>query len=160
MAKYVKVSQKTIDRIKTLGMTAALKKAGSSNNAEYIEGIRRMYGERRLNAARGTKSSKKMTPREAERTVANRMSPRIAERSTAKAKTGLSGLKGPTMPGAGPAVKAGTAAKKKTAASPSFRNYARGPITIGKATKKKTAKATSSKAKSGYMLPAWQGRLK
>lgn len=53
-AKNIKVSQATIDRIKRLGMTAALKKAGSSSNAEYIEGIRRMYGERRLSAARGS----------------------------------------------------------------------------------------------------------
>ncbi len=50
--KAIKVSQATIDKIKKMGMTAALKKAGTSKNAEYIEGIRRMYGQRRLNAAR------------------------------------------------------------------------------------------------------------
>ena len=54
----IKVSQATIDRIKKLGMTAALKKAGTSKNAEYIEGIRRMYGERRLSNARSTSTSK------------------------------------------------------------------------------------------------------
>ena len=49
--KPVKVSQATIDKIKKMGMTAALKKAGTSKNAEYIEGIRRMYGQRRLSAS-------------------------------------------------------------------------------------------------------------
>lgn len=48
-----KVSQTTIDSIKKMGMTAALKKAGSSKNPEYIEGIKRMYGAKRLAAAQG-----------------------------------------------------------------------------------------------------------
>ena len=50
-----KVSQSTIDSIKKMGMTAALKKAGSSKNAEYIEGVKRMYGAKRLAAAQSTK---------------------------------------------------------------------------------------------------------
>jgi hypothetical protein len=50
-AKKIVVKQSTIDSIKKLGMTAALKKAGSSNNAEYLEGIKRMYGAKRLSAA-------------------------------------------------------------------------------------------------------------
>jgi len=55
-AKYrgtPKVSQATIDSIKKMGMTAALKKAGSSKNPEYLEGIKRMYGAKRLAAAKG-----------------------------------------------------------------------------------------------------------
>ena len=48
-----KVSFKTIDDIKKMGMTAALKKAGTSKNPEYLEGIRRMYGAKRLAAAQG-----------------------------------------------------------------------------------------------------------
>ena len=55
-AKYKgtpKVSQTTIDSIKKMGMTAALKKAGSSKNPEYLEGIKRMYGAKRLAAAKG-----------------------------------------------------------------------------------------------------------
>lgn len=55
-AKYKgtpKVSQATIDSIKKMGMTAALKKAGSSKNPEYLEGIKRMYGAKRLAAAKG-----------------------------------------------------------------------------------------------------------
>lgn len=48
-----KVSFKTIDDIKKMGMTAALKKAGTSKNPEYLEGIKRMYGAKRLAAAQG-----------------------------------------------------------------------------------------------------------
>jgi hypothetical protein len=54
----VKVSQKTIDDIKKLGMTKALKLAGMNKGAEqsglvgeFAEGVRRMYGERRYQAA-------------------------------------------------------------------------------------------------------------
>jgi len=46
----IKVSQATIDKIKKMGMTAALKSAPKAN-AEMTEGLRRMYGQRRLTAA-------------------------------------------------------------------------------------------------------------
>ena len=49
-AMYTKVSQATIDKIKSMGMTAALKSAPKAN-AEMAEGLRRMYGQRRLDAA-------------------------------------------------------------------------------------------------------------
>ena len=48
----IKVSQATIDKIKKMGMTAALKSAPKAN-AEMAEGLRRMYGQRRLDAAMG-----------------------------------------------------------------------------------------------------------
>ena len=51
-AKKIVVKQSTIDNIKKLGMTAALKKAGTSNNAEFLEGVKRMYGAKRLAAAK------------------------------------------------------------------------------------------------------------
>ena len=57
-AAKIKVSQKTIDSIKKLGMTEALKLAGKNGNpaggmaSEYQEGIRRMYGARRLTEAK------------------------------------------------------------------------------------------------------------
>ena len=58
MAKKVKVSQSTIDDIKKLGMTKALKLAGlnkgatqSGKVAEFAEGVRRMYGETRYQNA-------------------------------------------------------------------------------------------------------------
>ena len=46
----IKVSQATIDKIKKMGMTAALKGAPKAS-AEMQEGLRRMYGQRRLDAA-------------------------------------------------------------------------------------------------------------
>ena len=45
---YTPVKQSTIDSIKKMGMSAALKKAGSSSNAEFVQGVRRMYGANRL----------------------------------------------------------------------------------------------------------------
>ncbi len=54
----IKVSQATIDKIKKMGMTAALKGA-SGASAEMQEGLRRMYGQRRLDAASKTSSVSK-----------------------------------------------------------------------------------------------------
>lgn len=48
--KNIKVSQSEIDTIKKMGMTKALASAGSAS-ASMQEGIRRLYGERRYQAA-------------------------------------------------------------------------------------------------------------
>jgi hypothetical protein len=49
----LKVSQATIDRIKADGMTAALKKAVMGKaSAAYVEGVKRMYGTRRVTTAK------------------------------------------------------------------------------------------------------------
>ena len=53
----IKVKQDMIDFIKTQGMTKALKRAGqmqakgTKGEAEFLEGVRRMYGARRLSEA-------------------------------------------------------------------------------------------------------------
>lgn len=52
MAK-IKVSQSTIDQIKKMGMDKALKSAANAS-PEMKEGLRRMYGEKRLTAAGGS----------------------------------------------------------------------------------------------------------
>jgi hypothetical protein len=50
---YIKVSQGTIDKIKGMGMQAALKKASrTSTSGDFVEGVKRMYGARRLTAAK------------------------------------------------------------------------------------------------------------
>ena len=55
--KPIKVKQDMIDFIKEQGMTAALKRAGelkasgAKGEAEFLEGVRRMYGARRLSEA-------------------------------------------------------------------------------------------------------------
>ena len=52
MVKNV-VSQATINKIKTDGMTAALAKVGAGKaSATYTEGVKRMYGVARINAAK------------------------------------------------------------------------------------------------------------
>jgi len=48
---YTPVKQSTINNIKSMGMSAALKKAGSSKNAEFVQGVKRMYGADRLKKA-------------------------------------------------------------------------------------------------------------
>jgi hypothetical protein len=53
MAEKIKVKQSTIDEIKKMGMTKALASAKTRKGAEYQEALRRMYGQRRLNAALG-----------------------------------------------------------------------------------------------------------
>jgi hypothetical protein len=55
-----KVSQATIDKIKSMGMTAALKSANSAN-PETREGIRRLYGATRYNKAVASKAAPKPT---------------------------------------------------------------------------------------------------
>jgi len=84
-----KVSQSTIDSIKKMGMAASLKKAATSNNAQYVEGVKRMYGASRLAAAKKATASPagRMSPRVAERapSATNRPSPRVAERAAATA---------------------------------------------------------------------------
>jgi hypothetical protein len=52
-----KVSKATIDKIKAMGMTKALKSAGSAS-PEMLEGLKRMYGARRVAAAGGSKTAK------------------------------------------------------------------------------------------------------
>lgn len=53
----IKVKKEMIDFIKTQGMTRALKRAGSisakgtKGEAEFLEGVKRMYGANRLSAA-------------------------------------------------------------------------------------------------------------
>jgi hypothetical protein len=52
-AAATKVSQATIDRIKADGMTNALKKvAFGKASAAYAEGVKRMYGTRRVTTAK------------------------------------------------------------------------------------------------------------
>ena len=57
----IKVSQGTIDKIKGMGMQAALKKAARpSTSGDFVEGVKRMYGARRLTAAQGQRADKRI----------------------------------------------------------------------------------------------------
>jgi hypothetical protein len=48
----IKVKQEVIDRIKNMGMSAALKAAGGSETPEFKEGVTRMYGKNRISGAK------------------------------------------------------------------------------------------------------------
>ena len=73
-----KVSQKTIDSIKKLGMTEALKLAGKNGKTsggmarEFQEGVRRMYGAKRLEAAKTKYAPVKSASADAARGGANK----------------------------------------------------------------------------------------
>ena len=79
---YTPVKQSTINSIKKMGMSAALKKAGSSNNAEFVQGVKRMYGANRLKAA--MKSAKAPAPRTSRTTSAT--APKLATPKTSRTK--------------------------------------------------------------------------
>ena len=124
-----KVSQATIDKIKSMGMTAALKGA-SGASAEMKEGIRRLYGAKRLDAATKSKSSvpaQKSTP---ERTGFKRVSPYPYSGVKVKSSTRPSGAPG--------------------AISGASRNNAPGAVSGKKpVTKTSAARPTASQIKAG-----------
>jgi len=122
-----KVSFKTIDDIKKMGMTAALKKAGTSKNPEYLEGIKRMYGAKRLAAAQG--GVKKAAAPMAK-------SPRVAERTTVAAKKSAAGAKSGSEY---QQAMANAANKKKAAKKSTLSEYQQ-----ALASKKKASKKSSS----------------
>ena len=66
----IKVSQATIDKIKAMGMTAALKKANGAS-PEMKEALTRMYGAKRVSAATSSKPVAKSP--DAARNAANRV---------------------------------------------------------------------------------------
>lgn len=77
-----KVSQKTIDDIKRLGMTKALALAGKNGKtagglaSEFQEGVRRMYGAKRLEAAKAQYAPLRKNPRVAEKATAPKPKPK------------------------------------------------------------------------------------
>jgi hypothetical protein len=72
-AAPIKVKQDMIDSIKAQGMTRALKRAGeisakgTKGEAEFLEGVRRMYGASRVAAA--TKAATPAKPKMGAKTV-------------------------------------------------------------------------------------------
>lgn len=89
--KKVVVKQDMIDFIKTQGMTKALKRAGEikasgkGGEREFLEGVRRMYGQRRLDAAAkgaGPKMPAMSAPAGANKKPANRLSKSAASIQT------------------------------------------------------------------------------
>lgn len=84
---YVPVKQSTIDKIKGMGMAASLKKAATSKNAEFVQGVKRMYGADRLKTA--MKKAAAPAPRTSRTTsaIASKMAqPRTSRTTSATAK--------------------------------------------------------------------------
>jgi hypothetical protein len=109
----IKVSQATIDKIKKMGMTAALKSAPKAN-AEMTEGLRRMYGQRRLDAAKPKVAPKPTDSRfsgvkkpDPKKPTDSRFSgvKKAAPKPTDSRFSGVKANQSPAMPGKGPAAK-------------------------------------------------------
>ena len=111
-----KVSQKTIDSIKKLGMTEALKLAGKNGKTsggmarEFQEGVRRMYGAKRLEAAKTKYAPVKSTSADAARAgatkpmaskpTANKPATKPATKSNSNFGKAVAGLYGAAAVGA------------------------------------------------------------
>lgn len=109
MAK-IKVSQATIDKIKAMGMTKALKGA-SGANPEMKEALTRMYGARRVSAAGGSSKPVAKSPDQA----------RGAVKSPSKSVYKSADAARSAMPGMGPMTKvkpSGTAPTRTPATNP------------------------------------------
>jgi hypothetical protein len=96
-----KVSQSTINSIKKMGMTEALKLAGKNGKTsggmarEFQEGVRRMYGAKRLEAAKTKYAPAKSTSADAARSKA--MGAKPASKAAVKAVSTKSMSKGSSM---------------------------------------------------------------
>lgn len=141
MAK-IKVSQKTIDSIKKMGMTEALKLAGKNGNpaggmaSEFQEGIRRMYGANRLAAAKTKYSPVKAKSADAARAGASKVAAtKPAAKPVAKSNTKSNVVKATIGGAAALGVLAATKGKGASAAaklSPGLAKSAIGKALVGK----------------------------
>jgi hypothetical protein len=121
-----KVKQDMIDFIKAQGMTKALKRAGqlqakgTKGEAEFIEGVRRMYGANRLSAATAKAKPAAPKPTDSRFSGVKKADPKKptdsrfsgVKKTAPKPKdsrfSGVKATTAPKMPGKGPAVKVAT----------------------------------------------------
>jgi hypothetical protein len=83
----IRVSQGTIDKIKGMGMQAALKKASrTSTSGDFVEGVKRMYGARRLTAAKMKRADSRIEKPSLRQTKAKRPGAVTAKKGTSMAK--------------------------------------------------------------------------
>ncbi len=132
MAK-VKVSQATIDKIKAMGMTNALKSAPKAN-PEMKEALTRMYGAKRVSAASAMKSNTVAKSADMARGSAKKL-PVYKSADAARA----------AMPGMGPMAKVGAPAKKSTTTDP----LAKAVFSAGRAISNNGAGASTRKPVAG-----------
>lgn len=114
-----KVSQATIDKIKKMGMTKALSGVRSTSGAEYKEALRRMYGQRRLDAALG-KSGATYKSADAARSAATTKTTTVKYKTTDSARAAVTrGVNASSRGGtAQQTVNAMTGKKKTTSVKP------------------------------------------
>lgn len=111
---YTPVSQATIDSIKKAGMAASLKKAATSKDASFVQGVKRMYGAERLAAAKKSAMSAKPVAKSADaaRSAASKPAKPVAKSADAARMEALQKSRGQNMPyktpGAKPVKKSGT----------------------------------------------------
>ena len=97
---YTPVKQATIDKIKGMGMTAALKKAGSSKNAEFIQGVKRMYGADRLKKAMAANKPAAKSPDAARAAAMSKPAARPVAKSADEARAAYNKSKPAAKPAA------------------------------------------------------------
>lgn len=129
--KKVTVSQATIDKIKSQGMTAAIKAAAAGGaSASYVEGVKRMYGAGRLAKATSSRINEAQKPKTYR--AGNMPAYRPATAGTTKfsasraASASLQGKSAKASMEAGrtaPKPKAKPAAKKKTGTTDPFARF-------------------------------------
>ena len=133
MAK-VKVSQATIDKIKAMGMTKALKGA-SGANSEMKEALTRMYGARRVSAAGGSSKPAAKSPDQA----------RGAVKAPSKSVYKSADAARSAMPGKGPMARVSAPAKKSTTTDP----FAKAVFGVGRAISNNGAGSSTRKPVAG-----------
>lgn len=140
----VKVKQDMIDFIKSQGMAKALKRAGSlqakgaKGEAEFIEGVRRMYGANRLSAATAKAKPAVTKPTDSRFSGIKKTAPKPTD-------SRFSGIKpttaAPKMPNKGPAAKVVTKQK------PRFGGFSMAAAALTPDWKKKEQAAKAKKSK-------------
>ena len=131
-----KVSQATIDKIKAMGMTKALKSAGSAS-PEMREGLKRLYGAKRVSAAMPSKPAAKSA--DAARSSAMKPSKPVV-RSADAARAAASKPAKPVAKSADAARMGASTVMSKTAAKPAKKSgttdpFARFVFGVGKTLK-------------------------
>ena len=159
-----RVSQATIDDIKRMGMTKALKLAGKNGKTsggmarEFQEGVRRMYGARRLTEAKAKYAPVKSKSADAARAsatkpTANKPATKPATKSNSNFGKAVAGLYGAAAVGALVASR-GKAGKLASKLSPGLAKSAVGKALMGSTPKLSPAQLAKLKRAQGAKAAA------
>ena len=167
-----KVSQSTIDDIKRMGMTQALKLAGKNGATaggaarEFQEGVRRMYGAKRLASAKatyGTKTAKpSMSPNAADRKTTTKAAAKPAAKSNTKSNVikgtlGAAGAIGVLALSKGKAT--GAASKMAPELVKGISKSRLGKALVGKEPKMSPAMLAKAKAAAAAKKPKYETKV-